>query len=114
MISTHILDTCKGAPASDVVITLEKKDSSNDGWVKIGSGKTNADGRLKFDCPKEKGIYRLYFEIETYFKNDKTKGLLNDFFFLDTPVVFQINNTERSYHVPLLLNPYGYTTYRGS
>ncbi|MDO9183343.1 MAG: hydroxyisourate hydrolase [Bacteriovorax sp.] len=108
MISTHILDTSKGMPASDVVITLEKKDSKNDTWIKLGTGITNTDGRFKFDCPKEKGIYRLNFEIEAYLKKD------GDYFFLDTPVVFQINNTDRNYHVPLLLNPYGYTTYRGS
>ena len=110
MISTHILDTSKGIPASGVVIELEKKDPSKAKWTPIGSGTTNSDGRLSFDCPKVKGIYRLNFGIEAYFKNDKG----SDFFFLDTPVVFQITNVERKYHVPLLLNPYGYTTYRGS
>lgn len=114
MISTHILDTSKGIPASEVAITLEKKESANGEWIKLGSGITNTDGRLKFDCPKEKGIYKLIFEIEAYFKKDKAKGISGDFFFLDTPVVFQITNTDRLYHVPLLLNPYGYTTYRGS
>lgn len=114
MISTHILDTCKGMPASDVIISLEKKESTDGEWIKIGSGSTNADGRLSFDCPKEKGIYRLNFGIESYFKKDKAREVSGDFFFLDTPVVFQITNTDRKYHVPLLLNPYGYTTYRGS
>lgn len=108
MISTHILDTSKGMPAKDVGISLEKKDNAK--WVHIGLGVTNADGRLSFDCPKEEGIYRLNFEIEAYFKASGN----TDFFFLDTPVVFQITNTDRKYHVPLLLNPYGYTTYRGS
>jgi 5-hydroxyisourate hydrolase len=109
MISTHILDTSKGMPARDVAIILEKKESNNGEWKKLGSGSTNVDGRLTFDCPNDPGIYRLIFGIEAYLKKDA-----NDFFFLDTPVVFQIINTERKYHVPLLLNPYGYTTYRGS
>lgn len=108
MISTHILDTSKGQPAADVVIVLEKKEA-NGQWKSIGKGLTNADGRLSFDFEKNTGIYRLNFEIEAYFKKEKV-----DFFFLDTAVVFQVLSTDRKYHVPLLLNPYGYTTYRGS
>lgn len=108
MISTHILDTSIGIPAPDVAITLEKKDNAGN-WQSIGKGQTNTDGRLAFDCPKENGIYRLNFEIEAYYKKRNI-----DFFFLDTPVVFQVLSTDRKYHVPLLLNPYGYTTYRGS
>ncbi len=108
MISTHILDTSLGLPAADVVITLEKKDNAGN-WISIGKGQTNTDGRLAFVCPQETGIYRLNFEIEAYYKKRKS-----EFFFLDTPVVFQVLSTDRKYHVPLLLNPYGYTTYRGS
>jgi len=109
MISSHILDTSQGIPAADVMIELLKKDSNNN-WNLIGSGKTNSDGRINFDCPKEKGIYKLNFALEDYFR----KHNADDFFFLDTPVVFQVTSIERKYHVPLLLNPYGYTTYRGS
>lgn len=107
MISTHILDTTKGMPAPDVLITLELKDDLN--WITIGTGKTNADGRLSFDCSKKAGIYRLNFGIENYFLNNKTEH-----FFMDTQIVFKITNLNRSYHVPMLLNPYGYSTYRGS
>lgn len=107
MISTHILDTTKGTPAAGVTVVLEKK--SEDVWKSIGSDQTNADGRIVFDCPKETGIYRLTFQIEDYFK-----GLKQESFFMNTPVVFHIQSTERKYHVPLLLNPYGYSTYRGS
>jgi 5-hydroxyisourate hydrolase len=123
MISTHVLDTSIGRPAADIMISLEKKEiknlsgegsGSNTEWIKIGSGTTDCDGRLSFNCPKEKGIYRLVFGLEEYFKNNKAKHNLEDFFFLDTPIVFQIINTDRLYHVPLLLNPFGYTTYRGS
>ncbi len=107
MISTHILDTTKGMPASDVAIILEKKE--NDKWINLGTGNTNADGRLVFDCPKAEGVYRLNFKIEDYFKRIGTES-----FFMDTPVIFKITNLDRKYHVPLLLNPYGYSTYRGS
>jgi 5-hydroxyisourate hydrolase len=105
MISTHILDTTKGSPASGVTVLLEQK--NNNDWKEIGTDKTNTDGRIVFNCPKEQGIYRLTFMIEEYYKNE-------EHFFLNTPIVFQIKNTERKYHVPLLLNPYGYSTYRGS
>jgi 5-hydroxyisourate hydrolase len=109
MISTHILDTTKGLAAAGVKITLEKKEDSdkNGAWKKIGEGATNSDGRLAFDIPKDKGTYKLEFHIEDYFKG-------SEHFFLNTPVIFQITNTERKYHVPLLLNPYGYSTYRGT
>jgi len=105
MISTHILDTTKGTPASDVTVTLEQK--NNQEWKEIGSDKTNTDGRIVFNCPKEQGIYRLTFKIEDYYKTD-------EHFFMNTPIIFQVKNTERKYHVPLLLNPYGYSTYRGT
>lgn len=105
MISTHILDTTKGAPAQGVTVTLEKQEQ--DTWKAIGSDKTNADGRIVYNCPKEAGIYKLTFETNEYFKNE-------EHFFMNTPIIFKVQNTERKYHVPLLLNPYGYSTYRGS
>ena len=105
MISTHILDTTKGVPAGNVQVVLEQQNGST--WKEIGKDKTNTDGRIVFNCPKEQGTYRLTFQIEDYFKGQES-------FFLNTPVVFKITNTERKYHVPLLLNPYGYSTYRGS
>lgn len=105
MISTHILDTTKGAPAADVTVTLEQKNGES--WKEIGIDKTNADGRIVFNCPKEKGVYRLTFNTEEYFKDE-------EFFFMNTPIIFNVKNTDRKYHVPLLLNPYGYSTYRGS
>lgn len=105
MISTHILDTTKGMPASGVSVLLEREDTQ--GWQQVGEDKTNPDGRIVFDCPKVAGHYRLTFKIEEYYKSQES-------FFLNTPVVFNIKNAERKYHVPLLLNPYGYSTYRGS
>jgi 5-hydroxyisourate hydrolase len=105
MISTHILDTTKGHPAKDVTVILEKEHGSS--WLEVGKDKTNADGRIVYDCPRESGTYRLTFHIEDYYRGE-------EHFFLNTPIVFKITDTNRKYHVPMLLNPYGYSTYRGS
>lgn len=105
MISTHILDTTKGVAAAGVTVILEHE--VNGSFKEIGTDKTNTDGRIVFNCPKEKGVYRLTFKIEEYFKTE-------EHFFMNTPVTFLIQNTDRKYHVPLLLNPYGYSTYRGT
>lgn len=107
MISTHILDTHLGEPAEGVTVELQMQDG--DSWKSISSGVTNSDGRIVYECPYEEGVYRLDFEIESYYA--KTK---QEFFFMSVPIIFKISNTERKYHVPLLLNPFGYTTYRGS
>jgi 5-hydroxyisourate hydrolase len=108
MISTHILDTTFGTPAESVSVTLEKQ-AGDGSWISVGSELTNRDGRIAFQCPSDAGTYRLIFEIDPYLRQ---KGLTP--FFISAPVVFQITDTSRKYHVPLLLNPYGYTTYRGS
>ncbi len=107
MISTHVLDTSLGVPAEGVTVALEKK--AGDAWSVVSNEKTNADGRITFQCPKEAGTYRLQFEIDAYFRRNKLKP-----FFVSAPVVFEITDTSRKYHVPLLLNPYGYSTYRGT
>lgn len=107
MISTHILDTSLGHPAKDVTVELALHDGKE--WKLLSSSLTNADGRIAFDIPFEKGTYRLKFNIEDYFlKNGQAA------FFVVAPVVFNITDTSRKYHIPLLLNPYGYSTYRGS
>ena len=107
MISTHILDLSTGFPAADVPVTLEKR--VGDRWTALASLATNADGRISFDCPREPGAYQLTFGIESYFGR---QGMSS--FFLNVPIGFQIQDTGRKYHVPLLLSPYGLSTYRGS
>jgi 5-hydroxyisourate hydrolase len=107
MISTHILDTSLGNPAKDVTVELAMQHDGR--WDTISTAKTNADGRINFDCAPKAGTYRLQFQIEPYFKKNKIAA-----FFPVAEVKFQISNTKRKYHVPLLLNPYGYSTYRGS
>lgn len=107
MISTHILDTMHGDPAANVKVVLEKREGAD--WNVLETAKTNDDGRIVFNCESVAGDYRLTFSSEEYFKD---KGV--ECFFLATPVAFHISDTNRKYHVPLLLNPYGYSTYRGS
>jgi 5-hydroxyisourate hydrolase len=105
MISTHILDTTKGQPAQGVRVTLEIRQDAN--WLHLSQETTNNDGRIIFNCPYQAGDYRLTFFIEDYFQAE-------EHFFLNTPVLFRIKNTQRKYHVPLIINPYGLSTYRGS
>ena len=107
MISTHILDTSMGHPAPGVSVELSIK-SGND-WKTLSTETTNADGRIVFSCPATPGAYRLLFQVMPYFKKHNVTA-----FFSSVPVHFDISDTSRKYHVPLLLNPYGYSTYRGS
>ena len=102
-ISTHILDTAKGAPAAGVGVTLE---IDRDGWNVIASGTTNDDGRLKLvDQPPEPAVYRITFDTGAYEP---------DGFFPRVAIEFTVRGTAQHYHVPLLLSPFGYSTYRGS
>jgi 5-hydroxyisourate hydrolase len=107
-ITTHILDTSKGLPAKNVAVTLEYLQNKN--FTVIAVGKTNQDGRiedlLEPGSKALKGTYRLTFETGKYYKK-KT-------FYPYATIVFEIKNINQHYHVPLLLNPYGLSTYRGS
>lgn len=109
-ITTHILDTTKGKPAAGVTIILYK--GENDQWQEIARGKTNNDGRitdlLAKDITLEKRIYKMRFETKHYFDNEAMPT-----FYPYVEIVFDIKSSEH-YHIPLLLNPFGYTTYRGS
>ncbi len=108
-ITTHILDTSSGKPAAGIIIILSG--SHNDTWKEIARGVTNSDGRIA-DLLKtgllEYGTYKMRFETKGYF--DKMKVAT---FYPYVEIVFDIN-TQEHYHVPLLLNPFGYSTYRGS
>jgi 5-hydroxyisourate hydrolase len=110
-ITTHVLDTAAGKPAEGIPITLEKL-NSKDGWDNITKGVTNADGRvssfLAAGQELTQGTYRMKFFTKAYFEKQKVKG-----FYPFVPVVFEIEGASH-YHVPLLLSPFGYSTYRGS
>lgn len=107
MISTHILDTSLGVTAKEVMVELAKCENSQ--WQTLGAEKTDSDGRITFKCEPARGVYRLKFAVEDYFLRNKITP-----FFIVAPVVFKIEDLDRKYHIPLLLNPYGYSTYRGS
>jgi len=110
-ITTHVLDTALGRPAAGVPVTLEAK--SEDGWHVVGRGATDADGRRRDLAPPDfvltEGAYRLTFDAGTYFAATGTEG-----FYAEVVVSFVVRDAAAHYHVPLLLSPYGYTTYRGS
>ena len=109
-ITTHILDVSAGVPASGVAVTLEKQTS--DGWKIIGEGVTDEDGRLRnllpLDETLQNGNYRLNFETGNYFFDRQI-----DCFYPQVSVAFTVFDSSH-YHVPLLLSPFGYSTYRGS
>ena len=110
-ITTHILDTAKGCPAQNVPIKLESFIKTE--WQLIGQGLTNSNGRLtNFLEPGSlvKGHYRMSFDVQDYFRLQKVKS----FFYPVVRIEFQILNLKQHYHVPLLLNPFGYSTYKGS
>ncbi len=112
-ITTHILDTTIGRPAEGVSVVLEVWDKKSGSWVNIGQGTTNKDGRvfdlLKPDHLLEIGTYRLMFDTKAYFEKLKVAT-----FFPCVPIIFEVKDPRQHYHVPLLLNPFAYSTYRGS
>ena len=109
-ITTHILDTTKGKPAIGVTIILYG--GENDEWTELARGVTNADGRIADLVNKDDmhlyGIYKMRFETKDYFDKSQVKT-----FYPYVEIIFDIE-ADPHYHIPLLLNPFGYTTYRGS
>ena len=109
-ITTHILDTSLGRPAAGVTVVLEIE--SGDRHEEIGRGETDADGRLRTltqAFTMAPGTYRITFHTGAYFAKLGTTG-----FYPEVTIAFEVRDAEQHYHVPLLLNPYGYSTYRGS
>ena len=110
-ITTHVLDTSRGQPAGGVVVLLELQ--SAQGWQLLGQGTTDADGRLKSLLPADfklvPGVYRLVFRTGDYFETQHVES-----FYAEVAVSFIVRAASGHYHVPLLLSPYGYSTYRGS
>mmetsp|Transcript_54653 Transcript_54653/g.119821 ORF Transcript_54653/g.119821 Transcript_54653/m.119821 type:complete len:166 (-) Transcript_54653:86-583(-) len=109
-ITTHILDTANGSPASEVEIELEKW-SSDGQWIRVGAGKTNKDGRCPGLHPDklEPAVFRITFRPAAYFQR-----LGQACFYPEVAVNFEIQHVDQHYHVPLLVSPFGYSTYRGS
>jgi 5-hydroxyisourate hydrolase len=111
-ITTHVLDTSRGRPAAGVPITLAFR-TEGGSFAEIGRGETDADGRLRTLVPEGytllAGDYRIVFDTAAYFATLGIEG-----FYPEVPIVFTIRAPEEHFHVPLLINPYGYSTYRGS
>ncbi len=110
-ITTHILDTSQGRPASAVPVVLEIQ--AGGAWEILGQGETDSDGRLKNLLPAEfelrAGVYRLTFRTSDYFAARALES-----FYPEVTISFVVADASAHYHVPLLLSPYGYSTYRGS
>jgi 5-hydroxyisourate hydrolase len=110
-ITTHVLDTARGRPAEGVRIALELE-SAPGRFTELGRGATDADGRLRTlmgGRPLAAGTYRITFETGAYFA---ALGL--ETFFPSVSLCFTVKDAAQHHHVPLLLSPYGFTTYRGS
>ena len=109
-ITTHILDTHRGCPAQGVPIQIFQLQDG--GYVLLAEGVTNEDGRIRELLPEgslETGIYKMRFDTKSYHDSLGIQG-----FYPEALVVFEILVTEQHYHIPLLLSPFAYSTYRGS
>jgi 5-hydroxyisourate hydrolase len=113
-ITTHVLDTSKGKPAAGMPVRLSMRTGQHENdWKDLGETKTNSDGRapdlFASDIKISAGIYKLVFETLTYFSSISVTG-----FYPSVTIIFEITDPEQHHHIPLLLNPFGYSTYRGS
>ena len=111
-ITSHVLDTERGRPAAAVPVRLEMQ-SADQSWKTLAKALTDSDGRVKdllpMDAQLALGTYRIIFDTAAYFFSQNTPG-----FYPEVAVVFVVRNPGERYHIPLLLSPYGYSTYRGS
>jgi 5-hydroxyisourate hydrolase len=105
-VTTHVLDAARGRPAADVPVRLR----AADGAV-LGAARTNPDGRVPdlASGPLEAGTYQLIFDTEAYFT---ASGLQS--FYPEVVITFAVSDPQQHHHVPLLLSPFAYSTYRGS
>ena len=111
MITTHVLDTAAGRPGRGIAIELERQGDQG-AWLPVGAGATDDDGRLRTLTPAgpvPPGTYRIRFQTGAYFAAQGVAG-----FFPVVEVQFAIADGAQHYHVPLLLSPFGFSTYRGS
>jgi 5-hydroxyisourate hydrolase len=110
--TTHVLDVSIGRPATGVLVRLERQKHGGQ-WETLGSQQTDSDGRAR-DLLSEgetlvAAVHRLTFDVGSYFKDKQVDG-----FYQEVTIAFTINDPSQHYHVPLLLSPFGYSTYRGS
>ena len=109
-ITTHVLDTSRGRPAGAVHVELHRKSGEN--WKTLGAGLTDANGRcdgLMGKSQLEAGTYRLLFNVGAYYRELDIES-----FYSEISIAFEVSHLGTHYHVPLLISPFGYSTYRGS
>ncbi|WP_438387077.1 hydroxyisourate hydrolase [Actinopolyspora saharensis] len=108
-VTTHVLDSSRGLPAAGIAVALER--ATDNGWSRVGEAVTDDDGRVGQLGPSrlDAGTYRLTFETGDYFRR-----LNVDSFYPQVQIAFHLADPEQHYHVPLLLSPFAYSTYRGS
>jgi 5-hydroxyisourate hydrolase len=110
-ITTHVLDVSIGKPAAGIDVRLERKNGDGE-WETIGNQKTDSDGRaneLYSTSELTTGVYRLLFDVGSYFGPKQIES-----FYEKIVIAFNVKDSSQHYHVPLLLSPFGYSTYRGS
>ena len=111
-ISTHVLDVSQGKPAKDLPVRLERRDSAGE-WRVLNLSRTDGEGRCPQLLPEKKnlsaGLYRLAFDTASHHFAQEILGL-----YPVVEITFEVREGESQFHIPLLLSPYGYTTYRGS
>jgi 5-hydroxyisourate hydrolase len=111
MITTHVLDIARGVPAAGVTVILQVRGSHD--WTPVGRGTTDADGRLTSltdDHDVVPGTYQLTFDLGDYHRDNG----VDTPFFPEAKVTFVVHDATQHYHVPLVVSPYGYSTYRGA
>ena len=106
-VSTHVLDASLGTPAAGIAVTLAARPDGAPGWTEVEAGRTDADGRYRFAAGTPAGPYRLTFATGGYFSARGTAA-----FYPEVAITFTV--TDGHFHVPLLLSPFAYSTYRGS
>lgn len=107
-LSSHVLDAVRGAPAAGVSIRWERRTDGD--WETVAQAVTDDDGRVSgWDGATTAGVHRLVFDTGDYFAAQDTAT-----FYPEVVVVFEVADADAHHHVPLLLSPFGYSTYRGS
>ncbi|TYZ59927.1 hypothetical protein PybrP1_012012 [[Pythium] brassicae (nom. inval.)] len=114
-VTSHVLDTSRGRPAAGMRVVLEALDADSGQWRSVGEGVTNDDGRVAAplvppNAPFRAGTYRVVFATREYFA---AIGV-TEFFYPSVEIAFVVRRPDEHFHVPLLINPFGYSTYRGS